>query len=239
MDLDTAMDRLYSLPRAEFVAERDKLAKSEPALADRIRKLRKPTVAAGQANHLARTRAKDVAALVDLGKRMRSAQETLNGPELRELSGRRADALDGLVGRLPDAATDLRQLLERAIAEPAAAEDLLAGRLVTMPEGGGWGFGDAQPMAGPPVDRKRDEERRQAQQAYDDAEAAEAEARQDLDAAEEELRALTERVQQIQADLTAARQARDDAAEAAKEARQVAQRRAKDVRAAEARLQGR
>jgi DNA repair exonuclease SbcCD ATPase subunit len=174
---------------------------------------------------------------------MRAAQETLNGPELRELSARRAAALDGLVGRLPDAAADLRQLLERSIAEPHVAEDLLAGRLVTMPEGGGWAFGDAQPMSSPPVtrkgdvDRKRAEERRQAQQDFDAAEAAESEARQELDAAEEKLRSLTERVQQLQTDLAAARQARDDAAEAARQSRQEAQRRAKDARTAQARLQ--
>jgi hypothetical protein len=237
------MDQLYGLPREEFVAARDKLAKSQPALADRIRKLRKPTVTAWQANHLARTRSKDVAALVDIGKKMRAAQQGLHGSELRELSARRADALDRLVGRLPDAAADLRQLLERSIAEPTAAEDLLAGRLVTMPEGGGWGFGDAQPLSNPPSDRKsdgdrkRDEERRRAQQELDDAEAAEAEARQELDAAEEKLRSLTERVQQLQDDLAAARQARDDAAEVARQSRQEAQRRAKDVRTAEARLQ--
>ena len=164
MDLDEAMDRLYGLPREEFTAARNKLAKSEPGLADRVSKLRKPTVAAWQANQLARTRRKDVAALVDIGRKMRAAQESLNGSELRELSGRRADALDKLVGRLPDAAADLRELLERSIAEPHAADDLLAGRLVTMPESTGWGFGDAQPVAvsTSPVDRKRAEERRRA-----------------------------------------------------------------------------
>lgn len=240
MDLDEAMDRLYGLPRAEFVPARDKLAKSQPALADRVRKLRKPTVAAWQANHLARTRRKDVAALVDIGRQLRAAQQSLNGPELRELSGRRAEALDKLVGRLPDAAADLRELLERSIAEPHAADDLLAGRLVTMPESTGWGFGDAPPVASTsPVDRKRAEEQRRAQEAYDDAEAAEAEAQQQLDAAESELQSRTDRVQQLQNELAVARRARDEAATAAKEARQEVQRRAKDVRAAESRLAGR
>ncbi|MFC0542937.1 hypothetical protein [Kutzneria chonburiensis] len=239
MDLDEAMDRLYGRPRAEFIAARDKLAKSQPGLADRIRKLRKPTVAAWQANHLSRTRRKDIAALVDIGRQLRAAQESLNGPELRELSGRRAGALDKLVARLPDAAPDLRELLERSIADPAAADDLLAGRLVTMPETTGWGFGDAPLVASTaPVDRKRAEERRRAQQAFDDATAASEEAQQQLDAAEAELQSRTDHVQRLQNDLVEARRARDAAATAAKERRQEVQRRAKDVRTAEARLAG-
>ncbi|GAA3440531.1 hypothetical protein [Kutzneria kofuensis] len=238
MDLGAAVDRLYGLPRERFIAERDKLAKAEPGIAERVRKLRKPTVAAWQANQLARKHPKDVAALVDLGKKMRGAQETLNGPELRELSRRRNEVLDKLVGRVSDANPGLRDLLERSYTDPAAAEDLLAGRVVTAPEGGGWGFDAAMPMPGaevPKRDTKRDKER---QRAYDEAEAAEAEAQRALEAAEEELRSRTEEVDRLQAELADARSARDDADAAVGQARREAQRRAKALREAAQRLRG-
>ena len=168
MDLGAAVDRLYGLPRQEFVAERDKLAKAQPALADAIRKLRKPTVAAWQANQLARNHKKDVAALVAVGRDMRTAQETLDGPALRKLSRQRIEALDKLVGRLPDAATGLRELLERAIADPDAAEDLLAGRMVTEPAGGGWGFDVAMPAPDPERDEKRRRESEETRRRQDE-----------------------------------------------------------------------
>jgi hypothetical protein len=231
MDLGAAVDKLYGLPRERFVAERDNLAKAEPALAERIRKLRKPTVAVWQANQLARKRRKDVAALVGLGKDMRAAQENLDGEALRRLSRQRTEALDKLVARLPDAAAGLRDLLERASTDPGAAEDLLAGRLTAEPAGSGWGFELAMPTAtvsAPEDDRLR--------RKYDEAKAADDEAQQALDAAEQELDAATRRVEELQAALTDARAARDDADAAVKRARQEAQRTAKRAHEAERRL---
>ena len=258
MDLGAAVDRLYGLPRDRFVAERDKLARAQPALADRIRKLRKPTVAAGQANQLARKHKKDVAALVEVGRELRTAQERLDGPALRTLSRQRVDVLDRLVGRLPDAAPGLRELLERSSTDPEAAEDLLAGRLVTTPEGGGWGFDMAAPadtgrvakrdkQRGSDKQRREDEKRRQADEQrrqeeerrrreYDEAKAAQAEAQQALDAAEDELQARTDRVEELRSELAEARAARDEAADVAKRARQQVQRRTAQVSAAERRL---
>jgi chromosome segregation ATPase len=233
MDLGAAVDKLYGLPRERFVAERDKLAKAQPALADRIRKLRKPTVAVWQANQLARKHRKDLAALVALGKDLRAAQEKLDGPALRTLSRQRVDALDKVVGRLPDAATGLRELLERVIVDADAADDLLAGRLVAEPEGGGWGFDLAAPAPSPRRDTERDEQRRRE---HEQAQAAEAEAQQALEAAEEELRARTQRVEELQSELADARAAREEAADAVKQSRQEAQRRAKETREAERRL---
>lgn len=236
LDLGAAVDQLYGVPREQFVAERNKLAKAQPALAEQIRKLRKPTVAAGQANQLARKRAKDVAALVGIGKDMRAAQENLDGAALRKLSHQRAEALDKLVARVPDAASGLRELLERAVADPDAAEDLLAGRLVTEPEGSGWGFELAMPTSSPRKDTANDERAEQRQREYDEAKAAEDEARQALDAAEEELRARTRRVEESQAELTDARTARGEAEDAVKQARREARRRAKQAREAGRRL---
>jgi len=175
-----------------------------------------------------------VAALVDLGRKLRAAQETLNGPELRELSRRRIEVLDKLVGRVSGASPGLRDLLERSYTDPAAAEDLLAGRVVTAPEGGGWGFGAAMPDAGVPKrDAGRDKER---QRAYDEAEAADAEAQRLLEAAEDELRSRAEHAERLHTELVEARAVRDDADAAVRLARQEAQRRAKALREAERRL---
>jgi hypothetical protein len=223
MDLDAAIDKLYGLPRERFVAERDKLAKAQPKLAERVRKLRKPTVVAGQANQLARKRRKDVAALVEVGAKLRAAQESLDGKAMRELSRQRADLVDKLVGRMPEAATGLRELLEHAATN--AADDLLAGRLVTTPETTGWGFDIApiEPAAEPERDRERE-------RAFEEARAADAEAQAALEAAEGELRAGVERVERLQEELAAARASRDAADAAVKRARQEAQRRARELR---------
>ncbi|EWM10745.1 hypothetical protein [Kutzneria sp. 744] len=240
MDLGAAVDRLYGLPREGFTAERDKIAKAEPKIRDQVRKLRKPTVAAWQANQLARKHPREVAALVDLGHRLRAAQETLNGPELRELSRRRVEVLDKLVGFVEDASPGLRDLLERSYTDPASSDDLVAGRMVTAPEGGGWGFDPATPFSPPPRDTardtKRDEERRRAlEEAFRAAEAADAEAQRALEAAEDRLRSAADEVERLQASLTDARAAREDADGAVREARREAQRRAKDLREAERR----
>jgi len=245
VDFDAAADKLYAMPRERFIAERDKLAKAEPTLADRIRKLRKPTVAAWQANQLARTRAKDVGALVTIGEDMRAAQQALDGGELRKLSRRRAEALDKLVG--DDTTAGLRELLETAAVD--APDDLLAGRLVTAPEGGGWGFDLSAPLPTPKPkrarerdeerpkrDEKRDEERKKAQAAVDEAAAAETQAQRALSEAEDGLRMWAERVELLQSELAEARGDRDAAAEDVKQAKQEAQRRAKQLREAELRL---
>ncbi|MFC0438292.1 hypothetical protein [Kutzneria buriramensis] len=246
MDFDGAVDLLYGMPRDQFIAERDKLAKAEPTLADRIRKLRKPTVAAWEANQLARKRAEDVGALVKIGEDLRAAQQALDGQELRRLSRRRAEALDELVDG--DAAAGLRELLETAAVD--APDDLLAGRLVTAPEGGGWGFDLSAPMPTPKPKRaskpepkpepkrdlKRDEARKKAQAAVDEATAAEAEAHRALSEAEDGLRMWTERVELLQTELAEARGDRDAVAEDVKQAKREAERRGKALRDAELRL---
>lgn len=243
MDFDGAVDKLYGVPRDRFIAERDQLAKAEPTLADRIRKLRKPTVAAWEANQLARKRAKDIGALVQIGEDLRAAQQALDGPELRRLSHQRTAALDKLVG--PDAAAGLRELLETAAVD--APDDLLAGRLVTAPEGGGWGFDLSAPMPKPKSakpapkpgakdDAKRDEERKKARAAVDEAKAAAAEAQRALSEAEDGLRMWTERVELLQTELAEARGDRDAVAEDVKQAEREADRRGKALRDAEQRL---
>ncbi|NUR69364.1 MAG: hypothetical protein HOU81_00945 [Hamadaea sp.] len=134
---------LYALPQAEFTAARDAAAKAAKAsgdaeLAARIGKLRKPNAVAWLANQLVRQRRKAVEKLVDLGDQLRTATAQLDGEKLRRLSARQHEVVADLVRQAHELAdrpvTDatergLEQTLRSALADPAAAEELLAGQL--------------------------------------------------------------------------------------------------------------
>jgi hypothetical protein len=113
-DFERDVDRLYDLPLAEFVPARDELAKRARAerqgeLAARVKRLRKPSVAAWVVNRLARERELDVQRLLKAGEALAKAQvEAAQGsaegfPEARREEQR---ALE----RLGDAA---REIVER------------------------------------------------------------------------------------------------------------------------------
>ncbi|MBB5787895.1 hypothetical protein [Jiangella mangrovi] len=146
MDLDDAADELYALPPEEFVEARNALAKrvkSEGAadVAARIKALRKPTLAAWLTNQLVRQHADEIAALAELGERMRKAMSGMDGAALRELTGERKKQVDALLKAArtiakdagqkagPDLVETIAGSLEAAIADPRAAEQLLAARL--------------------------------------------------------------------------------------------------------------
>ena len=82
MNIENELDRLYGLSPAEFTPARESLAKklrAEGALeeAARVKTLRKPTVAAGLVNRLARDERMNVRALLAAGERLRDAQASL------------------------------------------------------------------------------------------------------------------------------------------------------------------
>lgn len=148
MDVDEVADELYRLPPAEFVPARDARAaearaQGDRAAADAIKKLRKPTAAAWLANLLSRGRREDVDRLLDLGRSLREAQDTLAGDDLRRLSRQRHEVIEALsrdARHLADAArqpvtdpavAELEATLEAATADPVAAEALRSGRLTT------------------------------------------------------------------------------------------------------------
>src|SRR5215210_2443323 len=79
MKLEAELDRLYGLPPGDFVGARDELVKRLRALdrrddAEQVKQLRKPSVAAGLVNRLARERELDVQRLVKAGETLRDAQ---------------------------------------------------------------------------------------------------------------------------------------------------------------------
>jgi hypothetical protein len=102
MDLEGVTDELYGAPPDQFTARRDELARQagaegDKALAAAVRALRRPTAAAWVVNHLVREDSDAVEALVGLGERMREAQSTLSGAQMRALSRERQSMLRELV----------------------------------------------------------------------------------------------------------------------------------------------
>ncbi len=102
MDLEGVTDELYGAPPERFTARRDELAREagaegDKALATAVRALRRPTAAAWVVNHLVREDSDAVEALVGLGERMREAQSTLSGAQMRALSRERQSVLRELV----------------------------------------------------------------------------------------------------------------------------------------------
>jgi hypothetical protein len=151
------VDELYAGPPDTFVARRDALAASLRAAGDRpaaaaAKALRRPVVAAWAANALTRTSREAVREWVDLGSRLRAAQEGGDAAALREasrdrarLSARLLDAATRIAADSGVAASDVllegvRSTLDAAIADPEAAEQLLAARLVAPLEPVGFGF---------------------------------------------------------------------------------------------------
>lgn len=101
MDLRAAVDELYGVPLADFVATRTRLVTAtkgdDPALAAEIKALRKPTVAAWLLNRVARDEPQVIADLEELGARMRSAQSQGDMPALAQARPERRAAIDALI----------------------------------------------------------------------------------------------------------------------------------------------
>ena len=164
--LTRAVDELYSADPDDFVRRRGELAgrarsDGDPKAATAITALRRPTKAAWLINRLVRTEPDVASSLAELATRLRDAQRTLDGPQLRELTQQRRKLIDrsirqafNLSGQAESAAAlrqEVASTLEAALADPAVAEQLASGSLVRSAE---WsGFGDSTPTltAVPPL----------------------------------------------------------------------------------------
>lgn len=172
MDLARVADELYALAPADFRAARDERASQaraagNRALADSIKKLRRPTVSAWLVNMLAREAAARVEALLELAEPLREAQQTLAAGRLRELSAQRRNAVAAITQEAKRLAARARQsfsaqvereveaTLEAALADPGAAAAVRSGRLTSALSYaglGGAGLSDAVAVpAAPPV----------------------------------------------------------------------------------------
>ncbi|MDQ1057088.1 hypothetical protein QFZ23_000989 [Arthrobacter globiformis] len=145
-ELERAAQALYALPFDEFVAARTAAAKDASAsnkpLAQAIRTLPKPSVAAWTINMLAHHSPGAVQQLRTLGQTMQEAQASLDAAVLRELAKERRKLLGTAVGEARLAAekqgrkisgavaTEVEETLRAATADLAAAAAVESGLLL-------------------------------------------------------------------------------------------------------------
>jgi hypothetical protein len=204
--------KLYGLPLTEFTAARNARAKAlkrdDPELAAAVAALPKPSAAAGALNALVHEDPSEVRALVQSGKRLRSAQEAAvagkKGADLSAAVAEHRTALDRvqrdlrrrkLSGATLDRAT---QTLRVASLDPELWPLLERGLLHEDLAASGFGLDPTlvpkrppgrkhKAEAAPKPDRKAEERRRRAREALREAEAALKEAEQRARAAQREL----------------------------------------------------
>lgn len=145
MDFDDVADELYAQLPADFIGARtDAVAeakRTDKGLARRIGELGKPTLAAWAVNLLVRESGDQVSELVELGDLLRRAQDELDPEQLRALDKQRRQVVRALAREaakharraghpVSDAVVvQVEETLKAAVADPAAAEVVLAGRL--------------------------------------------------------------------------------------------------------------
>ncbi|MEP6977822.1 MAG: hypothetical protein ABI948_07180 [Thermoleophilia bacterium] len=140
VDVDAELDRLYGLPLAEFTKARNDLAArlkkaGESDAAAEVKALAKPSIPAWAVNQLARTRKRDVRALLDAAERSgkaKSLRESLDEQRdaLQRLTNEARKLLEAERGSAPDAMVQrIASTLRAAASDPAAAELLERGRV--------------------------------------------------------------------------------------------------------------
>lgn len=253
MDLDDVADELYGLLPTEFTATRDRRSTEARQAGDRelaatIKRLKRPSVGAWLANLLVRRRGQEVERLLELGASLRDAQERLAGEQMRALSQQRQLVVLALVqearglaresGQAVSEATarELQETLEAALADPAAADALRAGRLTASLSYSGLG------MAGGEAGRDTKETEAVAA-ALRDAEAAVSTARhrdedraRELQRAEAELETVRGRIDDLSRQLDDLRSEETRLAGKVGELQQAAETAQGELHAAESRL---
>ncbi|MEU9228111.1 hypothetical protein AB0D40_27515 [Streptomyces massasporeus] len=224
MDYDSVADELYALRPEEFTAARaSAMASARTAgdreLAERIRALRKPSLAAWVSNLLVRGSPGEVEPLLRLGEGLRQAHQDLDGAQLRELSRRQHALIRALSLQARQLAKEaghpigesvqreVENTLHAVLADPEAARAWAGGRLA-KPLSAAVGFPapaegarprppEPPPAPSRPGKKESEQQRRRLAQAREDAEAAERELRELRDEADAAARAATEAKQQV------------------------------------------
>lgn len=226
MDYDSVADELYALRPEEFTAARaSAMASARTAgdreLAERIRTLRKPSLAAWVSNLLVRSSPGEVEPLLRLGEGLRQAHQDLDGTQLRELSRRQHALIRALSLQARQLAKEaghpigesvqreVENTLHAVLADPEAARAWAGGRLA-KPLSAAVGFPATAEGARPrrpepppapapsrPGKKESEQQRRKLAQAREDAEAAERELRELQDAADAAGREVTVAKQQV------------------------------------------
>lgn len=225
MTLDDVAGELYGLDPGDFVATRAERAaaaraEGDRALAEAITALRKPTVAAWTVNLLARRAPAEIAALLDLGDALRSAQRQLSGDKLRALGNQRQQVVNAMTKRAGELAAEhdrpaseqvlreVGQTLTAALADPEVAERVRAGVLTAALTYDGFGPAGLVAISGGKASAPAKRAGRRAQPSQEDILATRrAEAQQELADAESALDAARSAREEAE---SAARQAKSD-----------------------------
>ncbi|MBC9724773.1 hypothetical protein [Streptomyces sp. TRM68367] len=227
MDLDAVADELYGLRPEDFTAARDARAaaarkEGDRALAEKIGKLRRPSLSAWAGNLLVREQPEQVEPLLRLGEGLRQAHRELNGDQLRELGRRQRTLINALTRQTRHLAAEaghpigestlheVEDTLHAVLADPEAAQEWAVGRLVKpLSPTAGFPTAEAEALARVPASpAKPPADRQKSQKSQPDAERHRrlTRARQEAEEAEQELHTLEE-------EATAAGRAAQDAAE--------------------------
>ncbi|WP_210580689.1 hypothetical protein [Streptomyces sp. GESEQ-4] len=146
MDLDAVADELYGLRPEDFTAVRAARVAAartagDRALAERIGKLRRPSLSAWASNLLVREQPEQIEPLLTLGEALRQAHQDLDGAQLRARSRqqrRLISALSRQAGQLAanaghplseGAQREIESTLHTVLADPEAAREWATGRL--------------------------------------------------------------------------------------------------------------
>jgi hypothetical protein len=231
LDVDAEIDGLFALPLDQFVSARNELARRVRAEvgseeAERVRRLRKPSLPAWAVNQLARKRPGDVAALLEATERSRRAALEGDASSLRSSARERNALVAGLTRAAADileaaGAAGARAHLERirntllaSASDADAAELLRRGRLTEALEASGF---DAFGAVAPAPEPDPDEDQHERAAARDRLRALEGEA----DEAAARARRLEERAAAAEAEAAAARAAAKQARARAESARRM------------------
>lgn len=168
MDVEGEIDRLYTVLPEDFVTARSELVKRLRAEgnreeAERVTKLRKPTIAAWAMNQLSRKEKRKLRGLLSAGERLREAhRRVFEGGRPAELN-KAAEAEREAVRELTSSTADLlreagesasEQVVKRigetlhaAAVDAEVAELVARGRLLRETEASGFGFETLKPPA--------------------------------------------------------------------------------------------
>ena len=144
-ELIAIADHLYSVPAETFTDARNEAVRraGDTSLAARIKKLRKPSVAAWAVNLLVRRESEQIDSVLVLGESLRAAAEALDGDELRALTRQRRQLTTALASsarslaresgvRLTGPVVDqVEGMLNAAMLDRVAAQVVRTGRVLT------------------------------------------------------------------------------------------------------------
>lgn len=118
-------DELYALSPGDFTAARDSLSKEvkagDPALAARIKGLRKPALAAWVVNLLVRQESEQIDQVLAMADALREAQAGADGEELRTLTRQRRQLTAALTTRARELAAEQGQRVTTPVADAVEA----------------------------------------------------------------------------------------------------------------------